>query len=76
MRTMILTASLLAATLLSPAAFGEAPVGMAAFAGVALFQIWTALHLPQISLPVFKGPNGMPIGAMLLARRHDGHCPS
>ena len=57
--------------LLTPAAFGEAPVGTSAFAGVALFQIWTALHLPQISLPVFKGPNGMPIGAMLLARRHD-----
>jgi len=57
--------------LLTPAAFGEAPVGMAAFAGVPLFQIWTALHLPAISLPVFKGPNGMPIGAQLLAKRHN-----
>jgi amidase len=47
--------------LLTPAAFGEAPVGVAAFAGVPLFQIWTALHLPAVSLPVFKGPNGMPI---------------
>jgi len=57
--------------LLTPAAFGEAPVGMAAFAGVPLFQIWTALHLPAMSLPVFKGPNGMPIGAQLLAKRHN-----
>lgn len=57
--------------LLTPAAFGEAPVGMAAFAGVPLFQLWTMLHVPQISLPVFKGPAGMPIGAMLIARRHD-----
>ena len=57
--------------LLTPAAFGEAPVGMAAFAGVPLFQIWTALHLPAVSLPVFKGPNGMPIGAQLLAKRHN-----
>jgi len=57
--------------LLTPAAFGEAPIGMAAFAGVPLFQIWTALHLPAISLPVFKGPNGMPIGAQFLAKRHN-----
>ena len=42
-----------------------------AFAGVPLFQLWTALHVPQISLPVFKGPNNMPIGAMLIAKRHD-----
>ncbi len=57
--------------LLTAAAFGEAPVGLAAFAGVPLFQLWTALHVPQISLPVFKGPNNMPIGAMLIAKRHD-----
>ncbi len=57
--------------LLTPAAFGEAPVGTAAFAGVPLFQLWTILHVPQISLPVFQGPAGMPIGAMLIAKRHD-----
>jgi amidase len=57
--------------LLTPAAFGEAPVGTAAFAGVPLFQLWTILHVPQISLPVFRGPAGMPIGAMLIAKRHD-----
>ena len=44
--------------LLTAAAFGEAPVGIAAFAGVPLYQIWTTLHVPAISLPVFKGPNG------------------
>jgi len=57
--------------LLTPAAFGEAPVGMPAFAGVPLFQIWTTLHVPAISIPVFKGPAGMPIGAQLIAKRHD-----
>lgn len=57
--------------LLTPAAFGEAPVGFWAFEGVPLFQLWTILHVPQVSLPVFKGPNGMPIGAMLIAKRHD-----
>ena len=57
--------------LLTPAAFGEAPVGMPAFAGVPLYQIWTTLHVPAISIPVFKGPAGMPIGAQLIAKRHD-----
>jgi len=57
--------------LLTPAAFGEAPVGMPAFAGVPLYQVWTALHVPAVSIPVFKGPAGMPIGAQLIAKRHD-----
>ena len=57
--------------LLTPAAFGEAPVGMAAFAGVPLFQIWTTLHVPAVAIPVFKGPAGIPIGAQLIAKRHD-----
>ena len=57
--------------LLTPAAFGEAPVGMPAFAGVPLYQIWTTLHVPAVSIPVFKGPAGMPIGAQLIGKRHD-----
>jgi amidase len=57
--------------LLTPAAFGEAPIGTAAFAGVPLYQIWSVLHVPAISIPVFRGPAGMPIGAQLLAGRHN-----
>ena len=57
--------------LLTPGAFGEAPVGFPAFEGVPMFQLWTILHVPAITLPVFKGPAAMPIGAQLLARRHD-----
>jgi Asp-tRNA(Asn)/Glu-tRNA(Gln) amidotransferase A subunit family amidase len=57
--------------LLTPAAFGEAPVGLFAFTGVPLFQLWTSLHVPSVSIPVFKGPAGMPIGAQLIAKRHD-----
>jgi Asp-tRNA(Asn)/Glu-tRNA(Gln) amidotransferase A subunit family amidase len=56
--------------LLTPSAFGEATVGQNAFAGAPLYQMWTVLHVPAISLPVFKGPNGMPIGLQLFARRH------
>ena len=57
--------------LLTPAAFGEAPRGDFAFDGVPMFQLWTILHVPAITLPLFKGPAGLPIGAQLLARRHD-----
>jgi amidase len=56
--------------LLTPAAFGEATVGEFAFAGVPLYQVWTSLHVPAISLPIFKGPNGLPVGLQLIARRH------
>jgi Asp-tRNA(Asn)/Glu-tRNA(Gln) amidotransferase A subunit family amidase len=55
--------------LLTASAFGEAPVGTFAFTGVPVFQMWTMLHVPSITLPVFKGPNGMPVGAQLVARR-------
>lgn len=55
--------------LLTAAAFGEAPVGWNAFVGAPVFMMWTILHVPSISLPVFRGPNGMPIGAQLIAKR-------
>ncbi len=57
--------------LLTAAAFGEATVGWNAFVGAPLYQIWTTLHVPSVSLPVFSGPAGLPIGAQLVARRHD-----
>jgi Asp-tRNA(Asn)/Glu-tRNA(Gln) amidotransferase A subunit family amidase len=57
--------------LLTAAAFGEAPVGWNAFVGAPVFMMWTVLHVPSITLPVFKGPNGMPVGAQLIARRQD-----
>jgi amidase len=57
--------------LLTAAAFGEAPVGWNAFVGAPVFMMWTVLHVPSITLPVFQGPNGMPIGAQLIARRQE-----
>jgi amidase len=57
--------------MLTAAAYGEAPQGDRTFAGAPLYMMSTVLHVPSISLPVFKGPNGMPIGLQILARRHD-----
>jgi Asp-tRNA(Asn)/Glu-tRNA(Gln) amidotransferase A subunit family amidase len=57
--------------MLTAAAFGEAPLGQNTFAGAPLYMMSTVLHVPSISLPVFKGPNHMPVGLQILARRHD-----
>jgi Asp-tRNA(Asn)/Glu-tRNA(Gln) amidotransferase A subunit family amidase len=57
--------------MITAAAFGEAPLGHNTFAGAPLYMMSTVLHVPSLSLPVFRGPNGMPIGLQILARRHD-----
>jgi Asp-tRNA(Asn)/Glu-tRNA(Gln) amidotransferase A subunit family amidase len=28
------------------------------------------MHVPAVTLPVFKGPNGLPIGAQLVGKRN------
>jgi amidase len=60
--------------LLSPAAHGEAPVGLG-YTGDHRFQsIWTQLHNPTVSLPTHAGPNGMPISIQLIGEPYaDGH---
>jgi Asp-tRNA(Asn)/Glu-tRNA(Gln) amidotransferase A subunit family amidase len=56
--------------LLGAAATGEAPVGWDAFAGADNYKMWTVLHVPALTLPVFEGPNAMPVGLHVLGRRH------
>ena len=55
--------------LLTACATGEAPVGFATTGIAKLALIWTTVHVPAISVPVFKGPAGMPIGAYLVGKR-------
>jgi Asp-tRNA(Asn)/Glu-tRNA(Gln) amidotransferase A subunit family amidase len=48
-------------------ATGEAPEGTAT--GDPVFcRVWTALHLPAISLPHGRGPAGLPLGLQLVGR--------
>ena len=55
--------------LLTFAAPGEAPVGLA-FTGNAVFStLWTFLHVPCVALPLGRGPAGMPIGLQLIGPR-------
>ncbi len=54
--------------ILTASAPGEAPIGTAT--GNPIFcSLWTYLGTPAISLPLLAGPNGLPIGVQLIARR-------
>lgn len=55
--------------LLTPAAPGEAPDGLGWTGDPAFNFIWTALHVPCVTVPAGAGPNGMPLGLQIVARR-------
>jgi len=56
--------------LLAPCVIGEAPKGLET-TGEPMFQeFWTALHVPTITLPTHRGPNGLPVGIQLVARHY------
>jgi amidase len=57
--------------LLAASAAGEAPIGHDPTVHPWVYMIWTTMHVPSVTLPVFKGPHGLPIGAQLIARRND-----
>jgi Asp-tRNA(Asn)/Glu-tRNA(Gln) amidotransferase A subunit family amidase len=55
--------------LLAPAVAGEAPVGLEKTGDPRFQGYWTILHVPTITLPTHKGPNGMPVGIQLVGPR-------
>ena len=55
--------------LVTPAAPGEAPVGLAWTGDAAFNFIWTSLHVPCVTVPAGVGPNGMPLGVQIVAPR-------
>ena len=57
--------------LLAPSASGEAPIGLNATGNANHCLIWTSTHVPCMTLPLFSGPNGLPVGAQLIAKRND-----
>ena len=57
--------------LLTPCVAGEAPKGLESTGDTRFQEFWTALHVPTITLPTHKGPNGLPIGIQLVARLYD-----
>ena len=57
--------------ILTPAAVGEAPVGLESTGSPIFCTIWTLCGMPAISLPLLQGANGMPMGVQLVGPRGD-----
>ena len=55
---------------LTPSAPGEAPRGLRFTGDVTFNYLWTALHVPAVTIPAFRGSRGLPIGVQLVAPRH------
>ena len=52
--------------LLTPSTPGEAPRSVENTGDSSFHRIWTALHTPTLHLPVFRGPNALPMGLQLI----------
>jgi Asp-tRNA(Asn)/Glu-tRNA(Gln) amidotransferase A subunit family amidase len=55
--------------ILTPAAPGEAPSGLASTGNPVFCSIWTYLGTPAVTLPLLQSERGLPIGVQLVARR-------
>jgi Asp-tRNA(Asn)/Glu-tRNA(Gln) amidotransferase A subunit family amidase len=55
--------------LITPVAPGEAPEGLRRTGSAIFNSTWTALGTPVVTLPLFEGPTGLPIGLQLIAGR-------
>lgn len=59
--------------IITPAATGEAPVGLDSTGSPTFCTLWTYCGVPAVSLPILSGENAMPIGVQVVGRRgHDG----
>lgn len=52
--------------LVVPSAPGVAPPGLESTGNAIFNQIWTVLHVPAVTVPVLKGPLGLPLGLQLI----------
>ncbi|MCU0944580.1 MAG: amidase [Rubritepida sp.] len=60
---------------LTPAAPGEAPEGLAWTGDPAFNTLWTLLHVPCVTVPAGTGPKGLPLGVQVVTRRgEDAAC--
>lgn len=57
--------------ILTPAATGEAPVGLASTGSPIFCTLWTLCGMPAITLPILQGSHGMPMGVQLVGARGD-----
>ena len=57
--------------ILTPSAVGEAPKGLKSTGNPIFCTIWTFCGMPCITLPLFQGKNGLPIGVQLVSSLFD-----
>jgi Asp-tRNA(Asn)/Glu-tRNA(Gln) amidotransferase A subunit family amidase len=57
--------------ILTPAALGEAPAGLAKTGDPIFCKLWTLCGTPAVTLPILEGANSLPIGAQLVGPRGD-----
>jgi Asp-tRNA(Asn)/Glu-tRNA(Gln) amidotransferase A subunit family amidase len=57
--------------LITPAATGQAPEGLASTGDSSFSILWSGLLVPCITVPAGIGPNGLPLGIQIVARRGD-----
>ncbi len=55
--------------IITPAAPGEAPRGLASTGNPVFAGLWTLCGVPAVTLPLLRGPDGMPIGIQVVGRR-------
>jgi Asp-tRNA(Asn)/Glu-tRNA(Gln) amidotransferase A subunit family amidase len=55
--------------ILTPAAFGTAPAGLASTGDPAFCAPWTLCGMPAASAPLMEGANGLPLGVQLVGPR-------
>jgi Asp-tRNA(Asn)/Glu-tRNA(Gln) amidotransferase A subunit family amidase len=56
---------------ITPAATGEAPVGLESTGSPIFCTLWTLCGCPAITLPILQGSSGMPIGVQLTSCKGD-----
>lgn len=56
---------------ISPAALGTAPHGLETTGNGIFNGLWTLSGNPAVTIPVFEGGNGLPMGVQLVGRRGD-----
>jgi Asp-tRNA(Asn)/Glu-tRNA(Gln) amidotransferase A subunit family amidase len=55
--------------IITPAAAGEAPMGLESTGNPVFCGLWTLCGVPAVSLPLLQGPNGLPVGVQVVGRR-------
>lgn len=58
-------------TLLYPPAQGEADVGIADSGSAQFGALWSLMHVPCVSVPIARGPRGLPMGVQVIGAYGD-----